>query len=127
VSALPRQKCIVDGCPELEELVNGRAAGGLCQAHRRRKQRKSSTVAFEAPIQERFRPRTMRSARALLREKALAFADVDALDLKAFQRADWNLGYAAQQYVEQLQAKRARRAQRVTHAPTPPKVMRRRG
>lgn len=33
------QRCLVEGCDRLEELANGRSAGGLCAGHRWRKKR----------------------------------------------------------------------------------------
>lgn len=45
-----RSKCLIDGCDRPEELANGRPAGGLCSAHRKRKQQRRD---LEAPIHER--------------------------------------------------------------------------
>lgn len=43
------QKCLQDGCEQLEEMVDGRPAGGYCTGHRYRKRR---GLPMEPPLNE---------------------------------------------------------------------------
>lgn len=76
-----RAKCLIDGCDRLEELANGRSAGGLCAGHRYRKKR---GLPLEPPLHEGLARR--RGPKEALLEAALRLADVDGDDAE-FGRA----------------------------------------
>lgn len=81
VTSRPRESCLVDGCPNLEELANGRSAGGLCAAHRKRKQRRPDRPDFTTPI-DASKSRRL-GPRALLLDAVLAWADAEPEQLAA--------------------------------------------
>lgn len=94
VTSRPRESCLVDGCPNLEELANGRSAGGLCAAHRKRKH---LGRPLEAPIHHGLGRR--QTPREALISAGLQLGDIDSTDDDEFARAVERLAYAALQYV----------------------------
>lgn len=72
VVSRPRERCLVDGCPNFEELTWSGTANGLCSAHRKRKQRGQP---LEPPLGASTRTRL--PTRRKLLEAALAFADAE--------------------------------------------------
>lgn len=91
-AVLSREKCLLfDSCGNLEELVNGRSAGGLCAAHRRRKRKQQS---LEQPL-NLSRSRRMSKFQVLC-EAALAFSEADGED--AYARAVDRLRKAAMRW-----------------------------
>lgn len=84
VKSRPRERCLIDGCENLEELANGRSAGGLCAAHRKRKQLNPERPDFERPI-DHAKGRKL-GPRRLLLDAVMAFADAepDELDAKIY-------------------------------------------
>ena len=78
---ITRERCLVEGCERWEELANGRPAGGLCAAHRKRKQQGRQ---LETPIRQFF---SRGSFRSLLVDAAVTLAEVDPADDAAFDRA----------------------------------------
>lgn len=67
-----RERCLVDGCPNFEELTWSGTANGLCSAHRKRKQRGQP---LDTPLGASTSSRT--PTRRKLLEAALAFADAE--------------------------------------------------
>jgi len=105
--ARPREKCLVDGCDRLEELVSGRSAGGLCAGHRYRKRH---GLPLEPPLHEGLARR--RSPRAALIDAAMSLGDVDTdADFDtAFRRAVDRLTHAAMRYREARKLSERRKA-----------------
>ena len=84
VYSRPRERCLVDGCEGLEELANGRSAGGLCAAHRKRKVRSPERPDFITPI-DRAKGGHL-GPRQLLLEAALAYSEADADEVGAKEK-----------------------------------------
>jgi hypothetical protein len=97
----PRQKCLIEWCDRLEELANGRSAGGLCSGHRKRKQQGRP---LDAPLHERMGRQSgnvrRQSPRRALLEAALQIGDVSTEGSSdvAFRRALDRLTHAARVY-----------------------------
>lgn len=72
VVSRPRERCLVDGCPNFEELTWSGSSGGLCSGHRKRKQRGQR---IDVPLDQSRAGRV--SARELVLQAALAFADAE--------------------------------------------------
>jgi len=94
VESRPREKCLVEGCSRLEELASGRSAGGLCAAHRKRKQQGRP---LEPPLHDGV-GRLLTPRQALV-AAGLGLGDIDSTDDQEFDRAVERLAYAALQYV----------------------------
>lgn len=91
-----RQKCLIDGCPHLEELVKERCAGGLCSGHRYRKKK---GLPLEGPLHEGLGRRL--SPRQALLEAALGLVDApDTGDATVARRPMERLTHAALVYAK---------------------------
>ena len=77
-----RAKCLVDGCDRLEELANGRSAGGLCAGHRKRKKLQRP---IEGPLNESKAHR--RTPRQMVLDAVQRVADADATEDDEYDRA----------------------------------------
>ena len=100
-----RSKCLIEGCDRLEELANGRSAGGLCAGHRKRKVRESARP-IEEPLNERI-ARRVRPRQALRQ----AVVEVGAVDTgpggeKAYARAIARVEYYAMRWAMSVLRKR---------------------
>ncbi len=96
-----RQKCLIDGCDRMEELVHGRPAGGLCAGHRHRKKR---GLDLTRPLDPSKSHRL--SHWQMLHEAAVVLALAEE---EAYQRALDRLRKAAVRYGQRLLRRRRRR------------------
>ncbi len=92
--------CAIDGCRN-----DARNRTGLCHGHYQRKMRGQ---VVDVPLKDAkgaaAASNGFLAARRLLRKAAINFSECDG-DESVFERYDWNLGYAARQYVANLPAR----------------------
>lgn len=101
------QKCLQEGCVRLEEMVDGRSAGGYCAGHRYRKRR---GLPMEPPLHEGLARR--RPAFDALLDKAIQLGDTptDESSDPEFRKNVQQLVHAALVYAPTVKSKSSKPA-----------------
>lgn len=98
-----RERCLVEGCDRLEEMVGGRPAGGLCAGHRYRKKR---GLPLEPPLHEGLARRQKPGEALVAAALELMEAPTDGKGDETWRRVVERLKYAALVYARAWRQKR---------------------